>query len=363
MKCSILTFFALLIIISCTKSSDTDFDREPVANLIIESDKVICEFCDGFGTVIEAYENQIFVGGEKKVWVFERNGQTTSLLQEIDLTNVGFVNSMKATDGLLFLGLFDDEGTGKVRQYTLNNTEWQFTEDFQIGRNQDNFGNDIAIKDTLMIIGASAIWDESFSIPNKDEGSFYIFGKKGSDWIQTQEFYSENRSPDDHFGADVIITDNFVLVSGLSIPMHVYKFEDMEWKLASVENDILPADIDNYGNTVLYYSEMLGLQSFTIEPDGSISPITINANLDLNLGLRFYGDSMSMTEDHALVAPLGGQEVYLLRLMDNEWVLEKTFAPGNGPQPEYSGLKLTPEQALIGGITSDGISYLFFEDY
>ncbi|MFH6603887.1 hypothetical protein ACEZ3G_10400 [Maribacter algicola] len=363
MKYSILIFFALLIIISCAKSSNTDFDREPVANLIIENDKVICEFCDGFGSIIETYENQIFVGGEKKIWVFERNGQTTSLFQEIDLANVGSLNSIKAADGSLFLGLIDDEGTGRVRQYTLNNTEWQFTKDFQVGRNQDNFGNDIAIKDTLMIIGASAIWDESFSIPNKDEGSFYIFGNKGGDWIQTQEFYSENRSPDDHFGKDVIIADNFVVVTGLSIPMHVYEFENTEWNLASVENNIVPADIDNNGNTFLYYSEMLGLQSFSMNPNGSISPITINANLDLGLGLQFYGDSMSMTQDHALIATLGGHEVYLLQLVGNEWVLKKTLAPGNEPQSKYSGLKLTPEQALIGGISSDGVSYLFFENF
>ena len=149
---------------ACSKSDNEDKDvgnfddPDPVAKLTIENDKVTCEACDGFGKMLEAHQNQVFVGGERQVWIFEYTAQGITLSQEIDLTNFGFLNSITAKDGTLFLGVFDDMGTGSVRQYEANGTEWQFTMGYEIGRNQDDFGNDIAISDTLMVIGASARW-------------------------------------------------------------------------------------------------------------------------------------------------------------------------------------------------------------
>lgn len=355
---------------ACSKSVDEDKDvenfddPEPVTKLTIENDKVTCETCDGFGKMLEAYQNQVFVGGERQVWIFEYNAQGITLSQEINLTNFGFLNSITAKDGMLFLGVYDDMGTGSVRQYEANGTEWQFTVGYEIGRNQDDFGNDIAISDTLMVIGASARWSESANAANNDEGIFYIYNKEGTDWIQAQEYYSEDRSSDDRFGTDVIIADNFILVGGLSIPMHIYKFEDMEWKLASVESDIIPADIGNFGNTILYYSEMLGLQSFAINSDGSIGSIAMNANLDLSNGIRFNGDSISMTENHALITTLGGQEVYLLKYENSQWTLENTYDSDEGERFEYTGIKLNENLIITSGTDyKDYKSYLYFNTY
>jgi len=48
---------------ACSKSVDEDKDvenfddPEPVTKLTIENDKVTCETCDGFGKMLEAYQN------------------------------------------------------------------------------------------------------------------------------------------------------------------------------------------------------------------------------------------------------------------------------------------------------------------
>jgi hypothetical protein len=355
---------------ACTKSTDQgkeieNFnDPDPITKLTIENDKVICETCDGFGNMIETYQNQVFVGGERQVWIFDYTAQGITLSQEIDLTNFGFLNSITAKDGMLFLGVFDDIGTGSVRQYAANGLEWKFTRNYVIGKDQDDFGTDIAISDTLMVIGASARWSESANVANNDEGIFYVYNKVGSDWIKTQEFYSENPAADDRFGTDVIITDNFILVGGLSIPMHIYKLNNMEWELASVESEIIPADISNFGNTVLYYSEILGLQSFIINSDGLMNSITVNANLDVSNGIRFNADSISMTEKHALITTLGGQQVYLLTFENNEWTLEYTYDAKLGEQFEYTAIKLHENLAITSGTNyADFKSYLFFNNY
>ncbi len=355
---------------ACSKSADENKDVEnfddpvPVTKLTIENDKVICEACDGFGKMLETYQNQVFVGGERQVWILDYTAQGITLSQEIDLANFGFLNSISAKDGMLFLGVFDDMGTGSVRQYATNGSEWQFTMKYEIGREQDDFGNDIAISDTLMVIGASARWSESANAANDDEGKFYIYNKQGTNWIQTQEFYSENRSSDDRFGTDVIIADNFILVGGLSIPMHIYKLDDMEWKLASVEIDIVPADIGNFGNIVLYYSEMLGFQSFVINSDGSIGAIAVKVNLDLSNGIRFNGDSISMTENHALITTLGGQQVYLLKYENSQWTLENTYDSDEGERFEYAAIKLDKNLVITSGRDYLNYkSYLYFNNY
>ncbi|MRH99520.1 hypothetical protein GH721_03145 [Kriegella sp. EG-1] len=369
--CFFLLFLYLLCcLLACSKSTNKDEetnnmdDSDPITKLTIENDKVICETCDGFGSMLETYQNQVFVGGKQHVWIFDYTTQGITLSQEIDLTNFGSLNSITAKDGMLFLGLFDDIGTGSVRQYAIKGLEWQFTRNYEIGRYQDSFGNDIAISDTLMVIGASAGWRESVDISNKNEGTFYIYKKDGADWVQTQEFYSENRFADDRFGTDVVITENLILVGGLSIPMHIYTFEETEWKLVRVENDIVPTDIANFENTVLYYSEMLGLQSFTINTDGSINSVAVNANLDLGVGMPYDGDGISMTENHALITSLGAQQVYLLKFENNEWTLSNSYGSDLGQQFEFTAIKLNENIALISGTDySDYKSYLYFNTF
>ena len=98
--------------------------------------------------------------------------------------------------------------------------------------------------------------------------------------------------------------------------------------------------------------------------DASMQALNVNATLDLSSGIRFSGDNMSMINGFVLIGTLGGQELYLLKLIGNEWVLENTFAPSSETQFEYLGVKLTPELALMGGNDrSNGTSYLFIEEY
>lgn len=336
--------------------------NQPISELNIESDEIICEMCDSFGVVLEMNKNQLFVGGERRVWIFDYDQQETTLAQEIDLSNVGWLNTIKVKDGLLYFGINDDEGTGSVHQYAENNSEWQFKSKYDIGRNEDNFGNDIAVLDNLMVIGASAPWDKSFSEPNIDPGSFYIYTKEGTDWNLNKEFYAENSAADDRFGNDVLIWNNLILVGGLSIPLRIYGLGDDGWELSRVETEILPADFANSGDTVLYISESQGLQSFKINSDGSIVTIAVNVEFDLfNIG--YSSDNISMYENYALIATLNGaQKAYLVKLENGAWVLDNTFTVEGGSGSEYYGIKLTEDFVLLSG-HSDGKPFLNIERY
>lgn len=353
----ILISLLLICITSCSKE-----DNDPKNELNIESDKIICEMCADFGVVLEANKNQVFVGGNKRVWIFDYSPQGNKLVQEIDLSNEGWLTSIKAKDGTLYLGINDDEGTGSVHQYSENNSVWQHKTRYDIGRSEDNFGDDIAVTDNLMVIGASALWDESFSQPNIDPGSFYIYTKEGVDWNLNKEFYAQNSLADDWFGNDVVIWNDLILVGGLSIPLHIYGLGDNGWELARVETEILPTDFANAEDTFLYITDSDGLQSFKINLDGTIASIDVDANLDL-FYIGYSYDNISMYKNYALIATLNdAQKAYLLKLENGVWILDRTFSIEEGSGSQYYGIKLTENFAILSGY-SDGNSFLNFEKY
>lgn len=353
----ILISHLLICITSCSKENNDSGRR-----LNIESDKIVCESCNNFGIVFDMNKNEVFVGGDKHLWIFDYSPQGNQLVQEIDLSPYGWLTSITAMDENLYLGIIDDDGTGSVYQYSKIGSEWQYKTRFIIGRSGDNFGDDIAVSEELLVIGASALWDESFSQPNIDPGSFYIYTKEGADWNLHKEFYADNSLPDDWFGNDVLIWNDLILVAGLSTPLHIYSLGNEGWELSGMETEILPLDIANYQDTFLYLTNSYGLQSFKINSDGTFVSIEIDADLDLfNIGFSY--DNFSIYKNHALIAGLNHtNQAYLLKLENDLWTLERTFTNEEGGSSQYYNIKLTENHVVLSGY-SDGKSFLHFEEY
>lgn len=372
MECTKHLFFAflLLIFISCSKNSDKEVGNGPddgrqVSKLIIENDKISCEFCDGFGAILETYENQIVVGGLNKVWIFEQNdGQPIQLLQEIELESNMELNSITASNGELLLGVHNEFGDGSVRLYEKMSSNWMFKQNYEIGRSLDNFGNDIDLSSSDMVVGASAPWSNTINEGNLDAGSIHVFSRNGTDWELNQNFNAKDSFADDRFGTDVLMWEKFILAGGLSIPLHVYKKENDAWSFLRVEENIITADLAKDGNTIMYYSEEFGLQSFKINIDGSFETLSVNVPLNDGGSIDFNGDNISMSNGFALFRFLGGNQIYLLKLTDTTWNLETTFSPADESLFEYKGIKLTSNTVLIAGNNLDNSTfYLFFENY
>ena len=125
----ILIFQLLICVMSCSKDQN-----DPKIELNIESDKISCETCDDFGIVFDMNKNQVFIGGSKRVWIFDFGPQGNKLTQEINLSNEGELTSITARDGVLYLGINDPDGTGSVHQYSKSNSEWQYDTRYAIGR-------------------------------------------------------------------------------------------------------------------------------------------------------------------------------------------------------------------------------------
>ncbi|WP_375324477.1 hypothetical protein [Flagellimonas sp. GZD32] len=349
-----------MLVVSCSKSDPP----EGVNKIRFEADKIICENCDAFGFEIEVYQNTIFVGGSKKVWVFEKSDTAIDLIQEFDIVESLWLTSMKFVNGKLLLGCSYDSGMGTLLQYTKNGSRWEFELKYEKGRRQDYFGNDMDFSNNYLVVGASAIWDESFSEPNVDPGSMHIFSKDGNNWSFTQDFYAENSQADDFFGQDVSIWNNFILTGSISTPLHLYQLENGTWTLLRTESEMQTADLAHYEDVFLYYSEFLGLQSFRLALDGSFETINVNTNFQLSADIRFDEDNISMVAGYALMSPFEGEEAYLIQLINNEWTFRETIAPNIAESFQIIGTKLTNNQVLIGAAGNESRnSYLIFVDY
>ena len=67
-NCIIL--FLFFQIVSCN-----DKWAEPTPSLSILDNKIVCENCDGFGSIIEADGNNLVVEGGSNIYVFEKQNQ------------------------------------------------------------------------------------------------------------------------------------------------------------------------------------------------------------------------------------------------------------------------------------------------
>ena len=332
--------------------------------LIIKNNEIICKLCDSFGEVLAAYNKQIFVGELEKVWIFDYDIPGIALAQEIELGRFGQLNRITIHDGILNISILDAMGTGSVRRYSKNGAAWEYIEILQIGREHDDFGLDIAQGNNTMVIGASARWSAAFDPNISDQGSFYVYSNKGEEWTLKQEIFAENSSSDDRFGTDVALVNDFILVSGFSIPLHIYHIENEEWILSSIENDIAPIDFGYYDNRVIYFSEISGLHSFKIAEDGTIIDLPFKTNIELLGAMPPAKDNIKMYENFAMVSTFNDQKVYLLELVADEWQLADSIVTNTGILFDLSSIELTQDMAIISGTDYDNFnSHVYLVDF
>lgn len=367
---TVLILVVLITFVSCSESDGGSTEEyeiaesTPVPRLTIKKDELICDKCDSFGMIVELYDGQLLVGELEKVWIFDYSDEGMNLVQEIQLRNYGQLNNITAMDGRLFIGVIDEFGSGKLRAYFKNGNSWEFRTSYEVGRKSDDFGGDVHTSVENMVIGASARFSASFDPNISDQGSCYIYSKNGTGWELVHEFFAENSDSDDRFGSDVAIWEDYVLVSGMSIPLHIFKKEGNGWNLSKVAHDILPIDLAIYNETVIYFDEMTGLHSFKIAADGTLTDIAIDQNIGPLDYMIASTDGISMYQNYALIQSYFGTKAYLLRLENGEWKLENSFSEDLGNNPELHAISLNEEKIAFAGTDYDNFkSHVFLKSY
>ncbi len=150
--------------------------------------------------------------------IYERSGTVWTYRNRLATINEGqdgdrFGHSVALSGNVLVVGApGDDYGyntdSGAVYVYKRSRTNWSLDVRLIGAATGDNLGNSVAISGEAMVIGAPGV----DIVGNKDQGSAYIYGYVGTDWILKGNLKASDGLPNDNLGNSVAISGNTILV-------------------------------------------------------------------------------------------------------------------------------------------------------
>ncbi len=189
---------------------------------------------DLFGISVAISGNYVVVGAEKRsgfgegaAYIFIRNGSVWSEQQKITASDHAFEDYFGSSvsisgDYILVGSIFDDHDASGMNSKNQSGSAYLFFRNGNTWVQQqkivasdrgsgDNFGNSVALSGDYAVVGAYTDGEDSLNT-KKFYGSAYVFVRNDATWIQQQKITASDRSSNDHFGADVSINGNTIII-------------------------------------------------------------------------------------------------------------------------------------------------------
>jgi hypothetical protein len=170
--------------------------------------------------------------------------------------------------GARFAQVGNLEKAGAVYVFRKHGNSWQF-EDKIVSpspEDEDNFGRALAIEGNLLVVTARK--------SSLEEGSAYMYVKKGGRWIHTQNLTASDAAPGAYFGQSVDIQGNLIAIGARNADPKgagaVYLFRKTHDGWTEIAK-VSPSDgkkNDQYGFTVAISGDTMTVGSRRADPDG-----------------------------------------------------------------------------------------------
>ena len=361
---------------------------------------------DLFGNSL-AFENDTLVVGalnkqvganffQGAVYVFTRSGGAGNFTQQQKLTASDgvfadfFGYSVAISGDSVIVGatslLGQPNSKGKAYIFTRSGSSWTEQAILQAsdGTNGDAFGFSVGISGNTAIVGARL--DDVGAVG--DQGSAYVFDRSGSTWTQTQQLFGvETIQRNDTFGGSVAIKGDTIAVGAPahefvgSIANHgaVYIFSRSGGTFTRTDK-LLHSDPapDALGTSVAFDGNSLitGAPSknsargaaYIFNGRSSVGQSRLISEVDLFNGTG-YGDSVTISNDTALVGSLNWGTLLYTRSGDNwQFVRKLTVAGGSNTQTWFSSgaaaivgdqMFVAAPGAVINSVNAAGAVYIF----
>lgn len=361
---------------------------------------------DFFGFSVALTEDTALIGatgdGETgSVYVFvRRNGrwtQTQKLLPKDtdDFNEFGFSVALTEETALIGAPLDDGNATDSGAVYVFSRRDGRFTQTQKLvagdGDEFDSFGFSVALTEDTALIGATGD-DEN----GEEAGAAYVFSRQNSGWEQTQKLLASDGGESDSFGSSVALTEDTVLVSAPfddqsgtdAGSVYLFTRRTGRWiqtqeLLAGdgAEGDQFGRSIDLVEDTALIGAPgdsegdgfALGSAYVFMRQNGqwtqSQKLIADDGDAD-----DFFGDSVALTEDTALIGAVGDEEnddlsgsAYVFARRKKQWTQTQKLLAEDGDGFDFFGdsVALAGETALIGAYLDEesgmesGSAYVF----
>ncbi len=290
---------------------------------------------DGFGGLVAIHGDVAIAGaagdddlGDKSgsAYVFRFDGsewlEETKLLAPDGTNKDYFGQSVAVGSNVLVVGApgDDDMGlqSGSVYVFVFDGSSWNLDVKLTAsdGTGSDEFGNAVAIRKNLMIVGARDVDGPYSSI-----GAAYIFRHDGSTWSEEAVLKASDPWDYDYFGSAVSIDDGFAVVGApggfyaTTGRAFVFRYDETDW----VEDALLA-------------------------PPGAGS-------------YAYFGTSVAVDGDNIFIGAHGadgsypdGGAAYSYGRDESEWSLRRKLIPSDGESYDEFGISvaLSGELALAG---------------
>jgi len=188
----------------------------------------------GFGRSISIDGDTMAIGagGENKVHVYTRTGDSWTLEETIDGSSLGFNiffggSVAVSGDTLAVSGIFEDsvaDNSGAVYIYTRSDGSWMQEDTVKASNpgENDTFGFSLSLDGDTLAVGAR--WEDGASSgvngdqfndvsPTINSGAAYVFTRDGTEWLQQAYIKASNTDlRDDEFGTSVSLKGNSLIV-------------------------------------------------------------------------------------------------------------------------------------------------------
>lgn len=126
-----------------------------------------------------------------------------------------FGRSVAISGDTVVIGAWRDDVGANIEQgsayvYVFNGTSWNFQQKLTAsdGVASADFGNAVSIQGNTIVVGASTTKIGT----NVQQGKVYVFTRSGTQWTQTQALTASDGDRLDHFGSDVSLDGNTLLI-------------------------------------------------------------------------------------------------------------------------------------------------------
>lgn len=271
----------------------------------------------------------------------ERIADGTILLASDGAERDNFGSDVAISGDDAIVGATDNQS---VYFYERQGTQWIETQIVGPGRSTANFGISVAIDGELAVVGG--------------DGFMHIFQKQQEGWIEAAILNPAERGIG-IFGRTVAIQGDLILVGAIDAEVNgigsgaVFVFQqiDNEWQEVGRIEPPDPEDGDDFGRAIALHGDYAiigapGKRSVNESPGAAYifnreeegwafsTKLRNSTNNTINVGgLSFFGFSVDISENFAVVGNFVFEAVSVYQRQGNSWLSMATLVPETDPDP------------------------------
>ena len=265
--------------------------------------------------------------------------------------------------------------SGKVYVFHYDGNTWNEFAQLYASDPSDThrFGSSVSIKDSLIIVG---------TIYDNDNGNYagaaYIFKFDGNSWIQQAKLVASNGLEDDRFGAEVAINDTIAIVGASnhdvagvnSGAVYIYNYDGNIWTETSILSPSEPYSNQGFGLGLSLFDNYIIIGAPNDDKNGLASGAAFIFNfngISWNEEARItasdayaydnFGGSVSISDSYVIVGAGGNDNnasnsgaAYIFKRTETEWVEQSKFIASDGHTNDRFGssVGISGDYAFIG---------------